>query len=83
MAGCSKGTARPGDSARSCVTAVAVFAYNGYAAPVSLRRRQRLEQGIPARSWSLPITVIAELCRPAVLLGAPKSTGNEFTVPPR
>jgi amino acid transporter len=57
------------------ITAVAVFAYNGYAAPVNLAEETRGSSRGIARAilWSLLITVIAELVpTTAVLLGAPK-----------
>jgi amino acid transporter len=56
------------------ITAVAVFAYNGYAAPVNLSEEtQGSSRGIArAILWSLVITVLAELVpTTAVLLGAP------------
>jgi amino acid transporter len=56
------------------ITAVAVFAYNGYAAPVNLAEEtQGSSRGIArAILWSLVITVLAELIpTTAVLLGAP------------
>jgi amino acid transporter len=56
------------------ITAVAVFAYNGYAAPVNLSEEtQGSSRGIArAILWSLVITVLAELIpTTAVLLGAP------------
>ena len=56
------------------ITAVAVFAYNGYAAPVNLSEEtQGSSRGIArAILWSLVITVAAELIpTTAVLLGAP------------
>jgi amino acid transporter len=55
-------------------TSVAVFAYNGYAAPVNLAEETRgSSRGIAkAILWSLTITVIAEIVpTTAVLLGAP------------
>ena len=55
-------------------TAVGVFAYNGYAAPVNLAEETRGSSRGIARAilWSLAITVIAELVpTTAVLLGAP------------
>jgi amino acid transporter len=61
-------------SAILAVTAVAVFAYNGYAAPVNLSEEtQGSSRGIArAILWSLVITVLAELIpTTAVLLGAP------------
>jgi amino acid transporter len=57
------------------ITAVAVFAYNGYAAPVNLAEETRGSSRGIARAilWSLLITVIAELVpTAAVLLGAPR-----------
>lgn len=56
------------------ITAVAVFAYNGYAAPVNLSEEtQGSSRGIArAILWSLVITVLAEMIpTTAVLLGAP------------
>jgi amino acid transporter len=61
-------------SAVLAITAVAVFAYNGYAAPVNLAEEtQGSSRGIArAILWSLVITVAAELIpTTAVLLGAP------------
>jgi amino acid transporter len=61
-------------SAILAITAVAVFAYNGYAAPVNLAEEtQGSSRGIArAILWSLVITVLAELIpTTAVLLGAP------------
>jgi amino acid transporter len=57
------------------ITAVAVFAYNGYAAPVNLSEETRGSSRGIARAilWSLVITVLAELVpTTAVLLGAPR-----------
>jgi amino acid transporter len=57
------------------ITSVAVFAYNGYAAPVNLAEETRGSSRGIARAilWSLVITVLAELIpTTAVLLGAPK-----------
>jgi amino acid transporter len=57
------------------ITSVAVFAYNGYAAPVNLAEETRGPSRGIARAilWSLVITVLAELVpTTAVLLGAPK-----------
>ena len=56
------------------ITSVAVFAYNGYAAPVNLSEETRGSSAGIARAilWSLVITVLAELIpTTAVLLGAP------------
>jgi amino acid transporter len=56
------------------ITSVAVFAYNGYAAPVNLSEETRGSSAGIARAilWSLAITVAAELIpTTAVLLGAP------------
>jgi amino acid transporter len=56
------------------ITSVAVFAYNGYAAPVNLSEETRGSSAGIARAilWSLAITVLAELIpTTAVLLGAP------------
>src|SRR4051812_35308067 len=56
------------------ITSVAVFAYNGYAAPVNLSEETRGSSAGIARAilWSLVITVAAELIpTTAVLLGAP------------
>jgi len=67
------------------ITAVAVFAYNGYAAPVNLAEETRGSSRGIARAilWSLLITVIAELVpTTAVLLGAPKlSQATSGTAP--
>jgi amino acid transporter len=57
------------------ITSVAVFAYNGYAAPVNLSEETRGSSRGIARAilWSLAITVLAELIpTTAVLLGAPE-----------
>jgi amino acid transporter len=56
------------------ITSVAVFAYNGYAAPVNLAEEtQGSSRGIArAILWSLVITVLAEIVpTTAVLLGSP------------
>ena len=56
------------------ITSVAVFAYNGYAAPVNLSEETRGSSRGIARAilWSLVITVLAELIpTTAVLVGAP------------
>ncbi len=66
-------------------TAVGVFAYNGYAAPVNLAEETRGSSRGIARAilWSLAITVIAELVpTTAVLLGAPSLSGVTTSAAP-
>ena len=66
-------------------TAVGVFAYNGYAAPVNLAEETRGSSRGIARAilWSLAITVIAELVpTTAVILGAPNLADLTTSVSP-
>ena len=66
-------------------TAVGVFAYNGYAAPVNLAEETRGSSRGIARAilWSLAITVIAELVPTTfVILGAPNLAGLTTSASP-